>query len=428
MSDKLVSVCINSYNSSKYMLDTINSVINQTYKNLQIIVLDDCSTDNTVDIVKSIDDERIEIHSTYKNSVYTYAYNESLKYVKGEYVARLDADDLFTPEKIEKQVKFLEENKEYGACFTKVQVIDEDGNTGSADLQNLQKVFDFDNCTRAEMYRHFYDNSNRLCHSSSLIRTSVMKTVGDYDVTLYNVHDFDYWMRLITICPIYIIPEPLTLYRSGGASSENTSERFNALYTELVRVIYRSLNLCPDELFLKAFEDKLRLKGEHTKREVEIEKALLLLEGPLTHKGNPVLALYKFSELFKDEENVKIAREKFGFKLHDLYKFEQIRCYFDEGGYKHLTGTVNNLNAALAEKEKELEGIKENETACQKYIADLENQRQANLSHIKNLEEYVNALENNVKMLSEDIDNIKNSIYWKLTAPLRFIVRKLKRK
>ena len=128
MNQKLVSVCINSYNSEKFILQTINSVINQTYKNLQIIIVDDCSTDKTVELIKTIDDERIEFYSTPKNIHISSAYNESLKYVKGDYVARLDADDLWAKDKIEKQVEFLEKNTEYGACFTQAEVIDQHGN------------------------------------------------------------------------------------------------------------------------------------------------------------------------------------------------------------------------------------------------------------------------------------------------------------
>ena len=80
---------------------------NQTYKNLQIIIVDDCSTDNTYDLIKSVKDERIEVYKTPFNGHMSFACNEALKHVKGEYVAHLDADDLWVPEKIEKQVNFM---------------------------------------------------------------------------------------------------------------------------------------------------------------------------------------------------------------------------------------------------------------------------------------------------------------------------------
>ena len=447
MAEKLVSVCINSYNSGKYILETINSVINQSYKNLQIIVIDDCSTDNTVELIKSINDSRIEIHSTYKNSYITFAYNESLKYVKGDYIARLDADDLWQKDKIEKQVNFLEQNQEYGACFTHVQVINEAGETDDESLQFLRDIFAFENCSQAEMYRQFYDNSNRLCHSSSLIRTTVMNAVGDYDVSTFNVHDFDYWMRLLTYCPIYIITEPLTLYRSGGASGNMTKEKAIAQNTEIARATYKSINMCPDDLFLEAFRDKLKLSGEHTHEETEIEKALLLLEGPLTYIGNPVLGLYKFAELFKEEKNIIIADKKFNFTTKDFYKMQGHPAYFNVGDNEHL---VNSLAKFKNEFENECKinlNLSNELHNCKTYINDLENQREQNVSHIKNVESYVKQLEGKAKSLehysksledsnvalneqltnvTSSYNNIINSRFWKLTKPLRFCLSKLK--
>ncbi len=427
MRDKLVSVCINSYNSAEYIFETVTSVINQTYRNLQIIVIDDCSTDNTVDILKSINDDRIEIHSTYKNSFYTYAYNESLKYVKGDYVARLDADDLWEEDKIEKQVKFLEENKEYGACFTHVLVIDENGNSAGERLQSLRDVFAFDNCSQAEMYRKFYDHSNRLCHSSSLIRTEIMNAVGDYDVSTFNVHDFDYWMRLLTFCPIYIITEPLTRYRSGGASSDNSSERWVAHNTELVRVIYRSINMCPDNLFLEAFSDKLRLQGEHTHEETEIEKALLLLEGPLTYLENPVLGIYKFVELFKKEKYIKLAESRFNFTTKDLYKIQCTPCYFDIGGNRHLVNSLEKVNAELETQIKDKEKLAQEHTLCKEYISDLESVRASHEKHITDCEDYIRQLEQQLADISNSYNKVLNSTSWKITSPIRYIISKIEK-
>lgn len=448
MAEKLVSVCINSYNSEKYILETINSVINQSYKNLQIIVIDDCSTDNTVELIKSINDERIEFYSTRKNNHISFAYNESLKYIKGDYVARLDADDLWEIEKIEKQVNFLELNSQYGACFTHTKVIDETGNANNKKLDPLKELFSFENLPHAEMYRFFFDNSNKLCHSSSLIKTEVIKTVGNYDVSISNVQDFDYWMRLLTHCPIYIIPEPLTIYRFGGVSSNMSNQKWNAYNNEAVRVIYKSLNMCPDDLFLKAFDDKLKLTGEHTHEEIELEKALLLLEGPFNYRGNPILGLRKLSELFADEKYINLALDKFNFSTKDLYKFQETKCYIDIGEYNHL---VNSLTKTKDEFENECKvnvNISNELQNCKTYINDLENARNSQISHIQNLEIYVKTLEEDVKSLREnkksleqDLESLNsrlndinsaynqiiNSFSWCITSPLRYISSKAKK-
>ncbi len=344
MPKALVSVCINVYNAEKYITKTIESVINQTYKNLQIIVIDDCSTDNTYNIVKSIDDPRIEVYKLPFNCHISNACNEGFKYVKGEYVAHLDADDLWTPDKIEKQVSFLENNKNYGACFTHAEIIDDNGDIAGEDQDFLRNVYAFDNCSQAQMLRYFYDNANRLCHPSSLIKTEIINKVGKHDTSMLYLHDFDYWMRLLTVTHLYVIPERLTLVRRHEDNNSDMSDaKWIAHDTEMVRLIYKSINMCPDDLFLEAFSDKLRFVGEHTHEDVEIEKALMLLEGTITFKDNPILGLYKFSNLFSDKKYIEIAKEKFNFTTRDLYKFQQNQSYFSPKKNAELIDSLNQL-------------------------------------------------------------------------------------
>lgn len=350
--EKLVSVCISAYNSASTVLETLNSVVNQTYKNLQIIVVDDCSTDDTVQLIKSIDDTRIELHKTVQNFNVTVAFNESLKYVKGDYIARIDADDVWQPDKIEKQVKFLENHLEYGACFTYAQIIDKFGNINCD--SELNKAFIVENDTQIKMYRFLYDNLNHFCHSSSLIRSQVMKEIGNYDVSILQLQDYDYWMRLLPKYNVYIIPEYLTIYRTGGISSEMIGKKLNIHNNEYLRAIYKSVNICPDKIFLETFADKLKFQGKHTHEETEIEKAFVLLEGTFYSRGNPVLGILKFSELFQNEKYVKIASDKFNFFAKDLYKYEEMpfclsslaltnnftTVYFDRGNGFNENDTV----------------------------------------------------------------------------------------
>ena len=435
MVDKLVSVCINAYNAEKYILKTINSVINQSYKKLQIIVIDDCSTDDTYNIVKSIKDDRIELYKTQTNGHMSYACNEAFKYVKGDYVAHLDADDLWVSNKIEKQVEFLEEHQEYGACFTHSEIIDEEDNLADESFDDIRDMYALDNRPHHELYRFFFDNSNKLSHCSALIRSDVVKKVGQYDVSILFLQDFDFWMRLITLCNIYIMPERLILYRCGGNSSDMTQEKWTAYNNEFVRIIYKSINLCPDDLFLKAFADKLKLTGEHTHDEVEIEKALLLLEGPITYRGNPVLGIYKFSELFKQEKFVVLAKEKFNFTTRDLYKAQYTPFYFDIGNNNHLVNSLAKVTDEL-ENERKISLYTKNDLAdCKEYIGNLEALKDSNDTQIAKLENYVKSLEENVKNL-EDSNNslneqlltismcyekITKSFWWKLAWPIRKI-------
>ena len=108
--NNLVSVIIPAYNTSKYIKKTLESVINQTYSNLEIIVIDDGSTDETVEIVKRLDDERIVILKNVVNMGVSATRNRGVKYSNGRYICFLDSDDIWCINKIEKQLQFMRDN------------------------------------------------------------------------------------------------------------------------------------------------------------------------------------------------------------------------------------------------------------------------------------------------------------------------------
>ena len=106
----LVSIVMPNYNSEKYIEATINSVLNQTYQNWELILVDDCSTDNSLEIVRSFDDDRIRILQNEVNSGAAVSRNYALREAQGKWVAFLDSDDLWEPTKLEEQLEFMVEN------------------------------------------------------------------------------------------------------------------------------------------------------------------------------------------------------------------------------------------------------------------------------------------------------------------------------
>jgi glycosyltransferase involved in cell wall biosynthesis len=126
--NSLVSIITPLYNSEKFIEETIQSVLNQTYSNWEMIIVNDCSTDNGVDILKkySEKDNRIKLIQLIKNGGGAVARNRAIEEAKGKYIAFLDSDDLWKPEKLEKQIKFMKENS-YSFTFTKYQQMNENG-------------------------------------------------------------------------------------------------------------------------------------------------------------------------------------------------------------------------------------------------------------------------------------------------------------
>ena len=127
--EPLVSVIIPAYNAEKIVGFTLDSVINQTYKNLEIIIVNDCSKDKTLDVLNAYakKDKRIKVMSNEKNSGVAETRNNALKVATGDFIAFVDADDIWNLEKIEKQLNFMLEN-DYKLTYTSVQFIDNDGN------------------------------------------------------------------------------------------------------------------------------------------------------------------------------------------------------------------------------------------------------------------------------------------------------------
>ena len=125
----LVSIITPSYNSENFISETINSILNQTYKNWELLITDDCSTDTTLDIIKSYQniDNRIKLFNLVSNEGAGVARNNSIQYAKGRYIAFCDSDDQWKPDKLEKQVHFIEQNN-LVFTYSSYDVIDESGN------------------------------------------------------------------------------------------------------------------------------------------------------------------------------------------------------------------------------------------------------------------------------------------------------------
>ena len=128
MKEDLVSIVVPVYNSEKFITETIDTVKQQTYTNWELLLVNDCSTDNSEKIIQKYkEDERIKLINLKENSGAAIARNEGIKQSKGKYVAFLDADDFWLPNKLEKQIKFMQDNQ-FSFTYTGYEFTDEDGN------------------------------------------------------------------------------------------------------------------------------------------------------------------------------------------------------------------------------------------------------------------------------------------------------------
>lgn len=178
--DGLVSIIMPSWNTDRYIAESIQSVINQTYSNWELIIVDDCSTDNTDDVVASFQDERIKYFHNEKNSGAALTRNRALREARGEWIAFLDSDDLWSPKKLEKQIAFMKENG-YSLSFTEYEKIDEESKPINIYVSGPSRV------NKRKMYNYDYIGQLTMMYSTKefgLIQIKDIKKNNDYAIRL----------------------------------------------------------------------------------------------------------------------------------------------------------------------------------------------------------------------------------------------------
>jgi len=208
--EPLVSVLVLTYNRETFIREAIVSVLNQSYQNFELIIIDDGSTDNTPKIVGDFNDSRLRYIRHEINAGLLVRRQESLNYVNGKYIAILDSDDLWLDtSKLAKQVTYLEQHPEHSFVGTFTRLIDEAGN-------NLGEVR---NPTTDQALRRQSLHNNQFAHSSVLIRTSAIKKTAGYRFKL--AEDFDLFLQLGQVGLMTNLPEVMTGYRVHSRSASH---------------------------------------------------------------------------------------------------------------------------------------------------------------------------------------------------------------
>lgn len=178
--DGLVSIIMPSWNTAQFISESIQSVLNQTYKNWELIIVDDCSTDNTDDVVKKFDDERIKYFKNEKNSGAALTRNRAIRESNGEWIAFLDSDDLWLPEKLEKQVAFMEKYN-YKFSYHEYVKIDEESKPLYIYVSGPKVI------TKHKMYNYGYPGCLTFMYNAKkygLIQIKDIKKNNDYAILL----------------------------------------------------------------------------------------------------------------------------------------------------------------------------------------------------------------------------------------------------
>lgn len=365
VADPRISIIMSNYNGEQFIEHTIISVLNQTYTDYEFIIIDDCSTDRSRSIIDSFDDTRIRKVYFDNNEHMCYAFNYAISIARGEYYARIDSDDYWHPDKLKKQMEYMEGHPGCGACFTLVNVVDEKGTFLTEDDTDRVRLFEVDNRSRAEWIKYFYFHGSCLCHPSVLMRKEAIETVGVYNYSLVQIQDFELWIRIVKKYEIYVIQERLTNYRwlrsgeNASAPSETVNRRSEA---EFAYVLSRYFDDISDELFIAAFSEEFIKKDARSHERLLCEKALMLLRPVFCGYPGKIGGIVKLVGLIQNEDTRKILREEYKFTQKSIYELTTSPIFYDvtmENRLKECEQKIILYTKKLEEYERENETLKE---------------------------------------------------------------------
>ncbi|MBW4685413.1 MAG: glycosyltransferase [Komarekiella atlantica HA4396-MV6] len=223
-----ISVIIPAYNSEKTIKTTIESVLNQTFVDFELIIINDGSQDSTLDIISQFKDSRIKVFS-FSNSGGNVSRNRGLNYAVGEFISFLDADDIWTADKLELQLKALQENSQAVVAYSWTDYINENGEfVVSGTHINING-----NIYENLLLTNFLENG-----SNPLIRREALIELGGFDQSLSAAQDWDMWLRLAYKLDFVCIPSVQILYRISANSVSSNLVRQEKACLEVLKRAY----------------------------------------------------------------------------------------------------------------------------------------------------------------------------------------------
>jgi len=215
-----VSVIMPCYNHGRFLADSIGSILNQTYRELELIVVDDCSTDNSVEVMLAFakQDSRVKVIQHAVNSGLSRSRNDAIRAATGEWIAFCDADDLWAEEKLACQLKMLQQNPQYAVAYSESLIVDEKGKlTG----EKFSDLFPLPACSSGSLFevlciRNFINVPSAILH-----KQRAGKNVY-FDEQIELVNDWWYWIRLSKEYPFLFSNQPLAKYRVHSTSTNIT--------------------------------------------------------------------------------------------------------------------------------------------------------------------------------------------------------------
>lgn len=228
----LVSVLLPVYNGEAYLAESIQSILDQTFANFELLILNDGSKDRSLEIIQGFKDSRIKVINNPQNLGLIATLNKGLVEARGQFVARMDADDKAFPERFKIQYEYLSGHPEVAVVGTWAQVIDKDGKFIKLHRNPLDHY--------AIMYELMFGNT--ITHPSIMMRKDVVISVGGYDKNWQHAEDYDLYSRLVHRHKLANIGQPLLYYRQHGTSVTGTDSSQEIIRENTYKIMKRNIS------------------------------------------------------------------------------------------------------------------------------------------------------------------------------------------
>ena len=237
-----VTVLMPAYNTGKYIKEAIDSVLAQTFEDFELLIMYNPSQDNTLEMIKSYNDDRIILVENETLLPLVSSLNSGLSFVTGDYIARMDSDDFSSSDRLEKQVRFLDDNPSVGLVCSAIDIIDFEGNELDSNVIDI--------LTSEDIY-YTLNSRNCIAHGSTMFRRDVIDTVGEYNEDKVAAEDYDLWNRVSKKFIIHKLTDSLYTWRVHSTSicSTQSDTQLKTAYS-----VFRNNVLC---LLNKDVDDKL---------------------------------------------------------------------------------------------------------------------------------------------------------------------------
>lgn len=336
-----VSVILTSYNHAKYVKEAIDSVLNQTFSDFELIIWDDASRDESWQIITSYSDVRIRPFRNQVQKRGIWGLNKAISEIAvGEYIAIHHSDDIWEAQKLEKQVMFLDEHPEIGAVFSYAHIVTETGELFRNRAHVYYSIFEQPNRSRYEWLNHFFCHGNALCHPSVLIRRTCYAKDEPYRSGFGLLADLDAWVRLCLKHEIFVLPEKLVRYRVRAESMNASTDPKTRVRRpfEFLQVLNNYKNITNPEELSKVFPTA----EKYTKPEgCDVGFALGMLALELRpYNVTELFGLNLIFEAMNDPGRAKRINDLYGFTSKD---FVPLVATHDIFSMELLTGQASQI-------------------------------------------------------------------------------------